>query len=208
MTKYNFFNPTAKYKRYLLLSTIEKGDILTQREIAKKLNIAPSMVNMYLADCLNNGLVEKITNSKKDVKYHITDKGISEKKTLNIEFLKSTLSVYNLAKNNITPLFDRLKKSNIKNIVFYGAGEVCDLLLHLIHADRTLDLNVLYLVDDNPIKQDTILSDTKVFNPTKLKEDDYDAVVISSYTNTTEISNRLNELNINNNKIYRLLEGK
>lgn len=50
-----FFNPTAKLKELHLLEYIEANPKSTQKEIAKEINVAVSMVNLYMT-----GLEEKI----------------------------------------------------------------------------------------------------------------------------------------------------
>ena len=43
-----FFKPTPLYKEFMILDLIEKNKDITQREIAKHLGIAVSLVNAYL----------------------------------------------------------------------------------------------------------------------------------------------------------------
>jgi len=206
MIDYNFLTPTSKYKVYQLLSTIESGASLTQRDIAKELGIAPSMVNMYLNECVSNGYVEKVINSKKDVKFHITKSGIEEKRNLNVEFLKSSLNVYNIARQNIYPFFERLNKLNINDVVFYGAGEVCEMLLCIINTDKSFNFNIVSIVDDDSKKIGSSLLGLKIESPETLNNKSYDAVVISSYNNSNQIFNRLNELNIDKSTVVKLVE--
>ena len=46
--KMKFFRPTSELKELLLLQHIEKKSDTTQKEIAKEIDGAPSMVNVYI----------------------------------------------------------------------------------------------------------------------------------------------------------------
>ena len=71
----NFFKPTLLYKEFMILDLIEKDSNITQREISKAINIAVSMVNNYLNEYEEEGLIIRKKYSSKTVKYIITIKG-------------------------------------------------------------------------------------------------------------------------------------
>jgi len=50
-----FFSPTSELKELLLLQHIEKNPDTTQKEIAKVINGAKSMVNVYIDNLEENG---------------------------------------------------------------------------------------------------------------------------------------------------------
>jgi len=53
----NFFKPTLLYKEFMILDLIEKDSNITQREISKAINVAVSMVNNYLNEYEEEGLI-------------------------------------------------------------------------------------------------------------------------------------------------------
>ena len=53
----SFFKPTPLYNEFMILDLIEKDSNITQREISKAINIAVSMVNNYLNEYEEEGLI-------------------------------------------------------------------------------------------------------------------------------------------------------
>ena len=59
------------------------------------------MVNNYLDEYEQDGYIKRIHKSSKSVEYFVTKKGKERRKLLNIWYLKSSLLVYQSAKDNI-----------------------------------------------------------------------------------------------------------
>ena len=43
-----FFNPSPKFKEYIILDLIEHDENITQRKLSEKVNSSVSMINLYL----------------------------------------------------------------------------------------------------------------------------------------------------------------
>src|SRR5690606_11958266 len=147
----SFFKPTPLFKEYLLLEAIEKNSKITQRELSRILSVALSMINEYLDKAEHEGYVTKKYNSTKDVEYIITDQGVNRRKLLNVTYLKSAQSLYNLAKGNIVNFLFEVSKS-VNDLILYGAGEVAEILINTINDHPTLNINIIAIIDDNPQK--------------------------------------------------------
>ena len=96
-----YFKPTIFLKEYLILDLIEKNPHITQREISKSIGSSVSMVNFYIDEFENKGLINKNYLSTKTVEYIITNKGLERRKVLNMGYLNATQVLYNSAKLNI-----------------------------------------------------------------------------------------------------------
>ena len=89
MSKNNiFFKPTLLYKEFMILDLIEKNSHITQREMAASIGVAVSMINGYIENFVEKGLIKKKKHSTKTVEYFITKKGMERRKLLNIWYLK------------------------------------------------------------------------------------------------------------------------
>ena len=71
-----FFSPTSELKELLLLQHIEKNPDTTQKEIAKVINGAKSMVNVNIDNLEENGFMVRDYQSAKIVYYNITPEGV------------------------------------------------------------------------------------------------------------------------------------
>src|SRR5690554_4593666 len=153
MGKKLFFNTTALYKEFIILDSIEFDSNITQRDLARLIEGSVSMVNQYLDTCEQKGYITKEYISKKNVSYHITNKGMERKRVLNIRYLSEIQRRYKDAKKDTMLFLNRIIERGIKNIIFYGAGEVAEILLQTINDDNTIPINIIGVIDDDVNKQ-------------------------------------------------------
>lgn len=198
-----FFKPTVLYKEYMILDMIEKNPNITQREMSKTIGIAVSMINDYLNIYEKDGLIKRKKHSTKTVDYFITKKGSERKKVLNIAYLNASQQLYNSAKENIESFLMQIEKKGIKNILLYGAGEVCEILLNAIKSSETLDINALAIVDDNIYKIGKKIGTTDIISCESIHSFEYDGILISSYTNNGIIYNKLIQTGYSKDKLIQ-----
>lgn len=197
----SYFIFTAKYKRYLLLDLIYKNKTLTQRDIARLINVSLSMVNEYLEEYEIAGYIKREYISKKVVRYNITEKGIEHMRVLNIGYLAEIQRFYNDAKQGIYYFLNQLIEKGYKNMVLYGAGEVAQIILETIKSDKRITLNVVTLIDDDTKKQGLTLVDTKINSIEFINKVEHDCVMISSHANHQKILSNLQRINYPEDKI-------
>lgn len=205
MLKDNFFNPTPLYREYMIMTIIENNPNATQRLIAKSLGVSATLINKYLEVYEKEGKIERIYNSRKDLIYKVTKLGLKEKKNLNIKYLKDSLRVYKEAKGNVLPFLYDLYEKGYKNILLYGAGEVCELFLYIIKLDRTVKINVLGIIDDDISKVGKRLNDIRIISLSDINKYQYDGILIASYNHQDKMIRSLKNNNINDNKIINYL---
>jgi len=186
-----FFQPSRLYKEYKILDLIEKNENVTQRSLSRALGTSVSMVNAYLNEFECNKLIERNHLSSKKVLYKITKQGSSRKKRLNISYLNATQQLYRSAKENVIEILNDVSKQGFKNILLYGAGEVAEILLHVVATEDSVDVNVIGIIDDDPLKQGSTLFDYPVFDFNQAKEIDSDGILISSFGYSDDIYHKL-----------------
>ena len=202
----SLFKPSPLYRELAILNAISDNPSVTQRDIASLANVTATMVNKYLDKYESAGLVTKDYASSKNVKYNITKKGIERRKLLSIQFLESSLDVYNDAKDQCSSFLKTIVSKNYKNVLFYGAGEVAEIMVYVINNTLDLDINVLAIVDDDQKKIGTKLLNTPIISKEDIHKYNYDGILISSYGHSKAILSKLEELNINKQKIIKFFE--
>ena len=202
----SFFKPTHYYKEFAILDLIEKNSKVTQREMSNALDIAVSMVNSYLDDYEEMGYIERVYHSTKSVEYFVTKKGQERRKILNIGYLQSAQELYNSAKINIETFLIQLNDKGFKNILLYGAGEVCEIMLQTIVTSKVIKLKVLGLVDDDVKKIGNKLLGTTIISRKKIPTIAHDGLLISSFTNRKEIKAKLTDMNYDTSKVIEFFE--
>ena len=208
MSDNQFFKPTVLYKEYMILDMIEKNPNITQREMAKTIGIAVSMINDYLEEYENEGYIKRKYISTKTVEYFITKKGLERRKLLNIWYLKSSHMVYSSAKDNIVSFLNQIIEKGFKRILLYGAGEVAEIMLRVIDDDNDSRLCVLAVVDDDISKIDSIFHKKKSISVNSIKNYQVDGVLISSYKHLDKIYESLKKVKYDESKIIKFFEDK
>ncbi|MCR3905723.1 MAG: winged helix-turn-helix transcriptional regulator [Tenericutes bacterium] len=206
MSDNSFFKPTLLYKEFMILDLIEKDANITQREIAKTIGVAVSMINGYLDDYEKKGLIKRKKHSSKTVEYFVTKKGVERKKVLNISYLNASLNIYKSAKENIFEFLTQIIDKGYKNILLYGAGEVAEILLQTILIDSQIPINVLAVIDDDKLKQGKTLVNTIIINLNSINDYEFDGILISSYTNQKIILDKLFAMNYQKEKILHFFD--
>lgn len=202
----SFFKPTHYYKEFVILDLIEKNSKVTQREMSNTLDIAVSMVNSYLDDYEDMGYIERVYHSTKSVEYFVTKKGQERRKVLNIGYLRSTQDLYNQAKSNIETFLIQLNDKGFKNILLYGAGEVCEIMLQTITSSKVIKLNAVGIIDDDEKKIGKKLYNTPIISRKRIGSISHDGILISSFTNRKEIKANLSEMNYDISKLIEFFE--
>src|SRR5690554_7715164 len=153
MNNNNFFKKTNVYKEYMILDYITTNNNFTQRDIARATSSSVSMINLYLNDYENKGYIKKEVITPKRIKYNITTLGIKRKTFLNIGYFNEAFEVYNHARTEVLDFIDEMKSKNIRDVIFYGAGDVCNVLLDTIVTLKEKDFKVAGIIDDDIIKK-------------------------------------------------------
>lgn len=207
MMNNDFFKPTPLYKEFKILDLIKNDPNVTQRTISQVVGISVSMVNDYFDLYEKNGYLIRKYQSKKNISYIITKKGIERMKYLNIGFLNASQSIYTYAKHNITVFLDQIINKGFKNLLLYGAGEVAEILLTTISNDNNIPLNIVGIVDDDEAKQGNKLVNINIFSKDSIKKIKHDGILISSYTHSKTIFQNLLDLNYPDFKIIHFFDN-
>jgi len=186
--KNTFLKPTKDLYNLQLLEEISKDSFVSQRKLSHNLGVALGVTNLCLKKMINKGLVKVRGINHKRISYYLTSKGLSEKTQLTYRFLQHTISYYVNLKRNIAAQFNLLSKSNLRRIVFYGAGEVMEVAYIVLH-DTPLEL--IGIVDDDPKKQGKKMFGFDVQFPEIIKELNPDAIVLTSIKYRKEILRNL-----------------
>jgi len=202
----SFFKPTPLYKEFMILDLIEKDSKITQRVMSDYLSVSVSMINAYLDSYEEKGYLKRIYLSIKTVEYHITRKGIERKKVLNIWYLESSHAIYTQAKDNIVKFLDQIIIKGYKKILFYGAGEVAEIMLQVINDNKQIPLEVIGVIDDDINKRSQLIVNKPIISLDDISHYEHDAILISSYSHNSKIYGKLVSRQYNIKKIIQFFK--
>ena len=190
------------HRTFQLLTEIDKDNHISQRALSTKLGIALGLTNSIIKRCVMKGYIKISTIPKSRMKYLITPKGFAEKARLTYNYLQYTVSFYREAREKIRESFDTISGDGIRDVVFYGAGEVAE--ISFISLAET-DLKLVAVIDD--FKKGGNFFGMPIYGREKLDEIDYDKVIVTTFRAADAIHKILkDEKNISTGKIF-LLNG-
>lgn len=198
-----FFSSTSDLKELLLLEHIEKTPSTTQKEIARVIGGAASMVNVYIDNLEDKDYLVRDYKSARTVDYNITPQGIKRKNYLLICYMRELMDLYRLAKDNVADFLVEIQDKGIEDVLLYGAGEVAETIIGVIRDKETPVINVKAIVDDDIDKIGTYMLGYKVIGIGDIRDYDHDAVVITSYSFEEEILGRLEQVKYPRGKIEK-----
>jgi len=139
---------TQDIRTLKILEEIENGDRLSQRYLAKQLDISLGLANSFLKRLAKKGYFKVKTIPKNRVKYILTPKGALEKTRLTYAYIQYSLKFYRDAQKKIKQTLIDLESQGVRNIVFYGISD----LTEITHVSlKKTAMNLRAIVDDQNI---------------------------------------------------------
>jgi len=184
------------YRTLILLDEISKNHSITQRALSERLGIALGLTNSFIKRLGRKGYIKITTIPSNRIKYLITPKGIAEKTRLTYEFIQYSFRFYKEAKQRLLELFGSLGQKGIRDVVFYGAGELAEIAYLTL---QETPLRLVAVVDDYKIGGR--LLKYRIKDPHDLTILNCDRVIVTSIRSKGEIIEKLKKMEIPLEKI-------
>ncbi|BBO67076.1 transcriptional regulator [Desulfosarcina alkanivorans] len=180
----------------LLLEIIAEEKETSQRYFSDTLNISLGLVNSFIKRLVKKGYCKVTTLPGNRIKYILTPSGAMEKTRLTYEYILSSFQIYKTAKNRLQKFFTMLEGEGARRVIFYGTGELCELAHHSMEGTQ---LDLIDVVD--PSMAGERFSHLAVKTATRLKQMDYDIVVITVSGNYDEAIKTIQSAGVSMDKI-------
>lgn len=182
---------------------IKEMPLSSQHVIAEKSHLSSSMVNIYIKELKQAGLITVSGNTNRTTEYHLTPTG--QKKLFQdfISFSSEAVQIYASVKRKIIRLLKRYETNGIRTVVLYGASDTAEIVASAIPHTR---LVVIGIVDGDPAKQGQIFNGTLIQTPEAISQIDPDAVLITSFARQDEIYSNIEAIMGDNIKVITLTD--
>ena len=110
-----------------LLSAVEGNNSVTQRSVAKELDIALGLANAYLKRCIKKGYIKVKQAPANRYAYYLTPKGFMEKSRLTTRYLSISFNFFRLARKQCTELFEDCANQKWDRIALCGASDLAEI---------------------------------------------------------------------------------
>ena len=111
------------YRELLLMSELEAGSTISQREIARRLGIAVGLVNNYLKNLATKGYVQVKAYPRNRFAYLLTPRGFAEKSRLAYQQVSYFHKLFRTFREDSLHLFTQLKNQGVAQVYFCGLDE-------------------------------------------------------------------------------------
>ena len=138
--KVNAQDPSdVKNQEYELLNAIAEDSMVTQAGLSSSLGIAVGSVNWYIKRLIGRGYVKVSHLDRTRLKYDLTPEGMSVLTQRALQYMKSSLQVYNELRAKAKAMTAELHARGIQTVYLEGDDEVMDILrLTLIESGIVL----------------------------------------------------------------------
>jgi DNA-binding MarR family transcriptional regulator len=120
-------NDPEALRALLLMAELEKGDPISQREIAGRLGIALGLVNSYLKSLIARGFVTVKAYPRNRFAYLLTPKGFAEKSHLAYCHLSNFHKLYRITRQDNLTLFRSLRQRGVERVAFCGLDDLTEI---------------------------------------------------------------------------------
>ena len=115
------------FRTLQLMTELEEGSTVSQRELAGRLGVAVGLVNSYLKNFVSKGYVRVKNYPRNRYAYLLTPKGFAEKGRLALQHLNYFTNLYTTTRQEYLELFRQLKADGVVEVVFCGVDEVAEI---------------------------------------------------------------------------------
>lgn len=115
------------FRSFQLMSEIESGEAISQRELAGRLGIAVGLVNSYLKNFVAKGYVRIKAFPRNRYAYLLTPQGLAEKSRLAYQHISYFTGLYTTTRKEYLDLFLDLREQGVRAVFFCGIDEVAEI---------------------------------------------------------------------------------
>jgi DNA-binding MarR family transcriptional regulator len=183
-------------KAFQLLSEVADEQPVSQRELAKRLNIALGLVNSYIKNFVAKGFIRIKNYPQNRYAYLLTPNGIAEKARLAYQHAHYFTNLYTVTRQDYLQLFRELAERGIYRVVFCGVDEVAEIAWLSL---REAGLELADVMDDD--RAGYVFMGHEVVTLARGLLAGNHLVVITSLKRSEQLMQRLNELGVGNDAI-------
>jgi DNA-binding MarR family transcriptional regulator len=122
-----------------VLDAVDRDPSVTQRSLARELDIALGLTNSYLRRCIRKGLIKVSQVPARRYAYYLTPQGFAEKSRLTASYLTHSLSFFRQARTQCGEMFAAAAALGQHRAVLVGEGDLAD-IASLVARDHAVTI--------------------------------------------------------------------
>jgi DNA-binding MarR family transcriptional regulator len=190
-------------KTLQILETISHDETVSQRTLARTLDVSLGLVNSFIKHLTVKGFFKIKYLPKDRVRYIITPEGASEKTRLAYNYIKHSFSLYKKSYGIIRDMLQNLAKEGIRNVALFGSGVISEMI---VHEMTKLGLNVTAVIDDS--MKGTAYLGIPVMGTDEIRHVEFDRIIVAEYDHQEYSMDALLNAGVPEYRIVRLDHSK
>jgi len=186
-----YLKPSKSTRVLAILDSLAHNSGLSQFEMGRRLRLSGAMINQYLKQLQEEGLVQFLPVNGKSFRYILTPEGERHRRHMFTDYSSETIQLYTSVKNFILDKLTPLRAKGQTRMALFGASETCEVVLSAL---RESDFLIAAIVDNDTAKHGQIFHGHVISSPLVLEQLPVRAVVITSFGKQDEIYAQLEPL--------------
>jgi predicted transcriptional regulator len=180
-----------RLNQFNILHQIASDTFLTQAELARRCDLSVAMVNNYMKELCNDGLLEYHRKSCKSVSYHLTLAGEERIEIIRCDLIREMAQLVEGGKKVLWDRILKLAPESLCRVILFGRGNLAELVFHALES---AGVQVVGVCDDDPSQIGKEWCGREILNPTQIRYMAPDAVIIAAMVRANEIHSSLRYL--------------
>ena len=131
-----------------LLNAVGENSAVTQRSIARELDIALGLANAYLKRCVRKGLIKVNQVPRNRYAYYLTPRGFAEKSRLTSTYLSMSFNFFRVARRQCSDVFAICREKGWERVALAGCSDVAEIATL---CAREHNIKIVGIVDGGPL---------------------------------------------------------
>jgi len=183
-----YIKPSRVARVLSLLEALASDSGLSQQELGQRSFLSGAMVNQYLREMQQQGLIRFVPENSKSYRYVLTEKGEAERRNMFSSYSSELVRLYSSLKKVLVDKLRGLQQKGIRKVALFGASETCEVALSALNGSS---FEVVTVVDNDPEKHGKLFHGQIICSPAVLENAHCQAIIVTSFGFQDEICDQV-----------------
>lgn len=182
------YTPAPKLNQLRILEQVAANPDITQSELARNCELSVAMVNNYMKELCDRGLLEYRRKSSKTISYHVTVAGRDTAGTTRDELLRELLDMSADARDWVRTIIMGQARQELRRAVIYGSGILAEIAFHALES---AGVKVIGVCSADPQEIGAEWCGREIINASQIRYIAPDAVIVAVEQDSETLCNGL-----------------
>ncbi len=172
----SLYSPAPRLNQLRILEEVAADHGITQTALARRCGLSVAMVNNYMKELCDGGLLEYRRQTAKTISYHVTPEGGQTAEAIQNELLLERIESFAETRDWVREIIVSQARRELHRAVLYGSGRLAEISFHALESAR---ISVVGVCTTDPDGIGREWCGREMLNPAQIRYLAPDAVVIA-----------------------------